>query len=162
MTNKVRFEKIYLDYYPMLLVYGKTITKDIPLIEDTIQELFLSFWQKEEDLDAKESLENYLIVSLRNNLIRKRKKTDFRELNFDVKDEIGLEQDPRALKIQDLIKQLPNHQKEILFLRFYKNKSYSEISETLDISYQVARNFSHRAIKFIKKNMKKLPSVLMF
>ena len=68
MPNTNNFEELYLKYYPTLMVYGKTITVDEQIIEDTIQELFITIWQKGENLTIKSSFENYLFVAFRNNL----------------------------------------------------------------------------------------------
>jgi RNA polymerase sigma factor (sigma-70 family) len=144
------------------LVYGKTISINEQLIEDTIQELFLKLWQRQENLLIRSSLENYLLVSFRNNLIRKLKTLSTHNLEIDLVDisesNINIEQEK---KLETYLNQLPTRQREVIFLRYYKNKSYQEIAEMLDISYQVARNFSYRAIKFLKKNMKNLYSLML-
>jgi len=159
-NNKKQFEEVYLKYYPVLLVYGKTIAANEELIEDTIQELFLSLWQKRKSLSIKTSLESYLLVAFRNNLIRKLKTKPTESLRYNLADyqepKTYLEQEE---KLKIYLHQLPPRQKEVLFLRYYKNKSYQEISEMLGIKYQVARNFSYRAIKFVKKNLKKLSCI---
>ncbi len=162
MQDSSRFETIYLKHYATLLVYGKTMTANEQLIEDAIQELFLVIWQKGENLLIKSSFENYLFVAFRNNLIKKIKKQRLSELNFDLPTEIdetvSLEE---TQQLKDWLEKLPPSQKEVIFLRYYQNKSYLEIAEILDISYQVARNFAYRGIKFLKKNMKRMHSVLL-
>lgn len=138
------------------------MTANEQLIEDTIQELFLMIWQKGENLVIKSSFENYLFVAFRNNLIRKIKKQGLSELNFDLPSEI--EETPNfenEKQLKDWLEKLPPSQKEVIFLRYYQNKSYLEIAEILDISYQVARNFAYRGIKFLKKNMKRMHNVLL-
>ena len=55
------------------MVYGKTVTEDEALIEDTIQELFLTFWKKKDTIFIQSSLDTYLFVAFRNNLIRRLK-----------------------------------------------------------------------------------------
>jgi len=157
MTDRKIFQEVYLRFYPSLLVYGKSITSDEQAIEDTIQELFLSFWQKKEQLVLKASLENYLFISFRNNLFRKLKRNPTVQLHEGIlqlpDSKVSYEQEEKLNKLLEL---LPAHQKEVLFLRYYKNKSYQEISEILGINYQVARNFSFRAVKFLKKKMLKI------
>ena len=161
-TDKKQFEEIYLKYYPMLMVYGRTLSEDKPLIEDTIQELFLTIWQKKNTLLIKSSLDTYLLVAFRNNLIRKLKPQKSNDLELEEteeeENEILLAKE-EELKV--LLEKLPPRQKEVIFLRYYKDKSYQEIADILGISYQVARNFSYRAIKFLKKNMKHLYSVII-
>jgi RNA polymerase sigma-70 factor (ECF subfamily) len=49
------------------------------------------------------------------------------------------------------IDQLSNRQKEIIYLKFYQNLSYEEVSEIMNINYQVARNLLHQAIKAMRK-----------
>lgn len=168
MENPKEFEAIYLKYYPQLFVYGKSFCTHEQLIEDTIQELFLALWQKQSPLLLTSSLENYLYVSFRNNLIRKLKAQQtvlfsdtFNETELEKEDEV---QSFKEKKLSKLLQKLPARQKEVLFLRYYKNKSYHEIADTLDISYQVARNFAYRAIKFLKKRMKdfQLSDTLLF
>ncbi len=162
MHDLSKFEAIYLKYYATLLVYGKTMTANEQIIEDAIQELFLVIWQKGDNLVIKSSFENYLFVAFRNNLIKKIKKQGLSELNFElfteVSDTSNLEEE-RQLK--GWLEKLPPSQKEVIFLRYYQNKSYLEIAEILGISYQVARNFAYRGIKFLKKNMKRMNSVLL-
>ncbi len=162
MQDSSKFEAIYLKYYATLLVYGKTMTAHEQLIEDAIQELFLVIWQKGESLLIKSSFENYLFVAFRNNLIKKIKKQRLSELNFDlpakIDETLNLEE---TQQLKDWLEKLPPSQKEVIFLRYYQNKSYLEIAEILDISYQVARNFAYRGIKFLKKNMKRMHSVLL-
>ena len=49
------------------------------------------------------------------------------------------------------LNQLTNRQKEIVYLKFYQNLGYDEISEIMNINYQVARNLLHQAVKAMKK-----------
>lgn len=146
--DKQTFEKIYLEYYPVLLVYGKAIVADETWVEDAIQELFLHLWQKEQQLLITSSLENYLLVSLRNNLIRKAKK---QKKSNTIPVSIDLEVSEKLLEkeqeLQTLLKKLPTRQKEVLFLRYYKNKSYQEIADTLGISYQKVKPSDYSAWK---------------
>ena len=159
--GKEGFEEIYLTQYPRLLVYGRTITKDDLLIEDTIQEVFLSLWQKKDTLLIQSSLESYFLVAFRNNLIRKLKiqrKTDNR-LDFTECEPLDFIS-AQEVRLKSLIQKLPPRQQEVLYLRYYNDYSYQEIAEQLGISYQVARNFSYRAVKFLKENMTNSPSLL--
>ena len=68
LKNKKSFNRLYLNSYPMLVVYGRTITADAHLIEDTIQELFVNLWSRRKQLNIRTTIESYLLVSFRNNL----------------------------------------------------------------------------------------------
>jgi len=159
MTTRKTFKQTYLKYSPQLMAYGKTITHDEQLIEDVIQELFLNLWQKRTELLFTSSFDHYIFVSFRNNLIRQHKAllkvrtTTLVEQAIEVEETIDLQ---RKKQLTLLLKKLPDRQREVLFLRYYKNKSYLEISEILGISYQVSRNFSYRATQFLKKHFKEM------
>ncbi len=145
------FEAIYIKYYAGLMTYGKVITVNKQMIEDAIQEIFLDFWKNNHDLDSKHSLENYLFVCFRNRLIKKLNSFKIVELKFDIPD--TKDTNPYLALEETLgifINQLPTHQKEVIYLRYYKDKSYQEIADILGIKYQVARNFSYRGIKSLK------------
>ena len=158
MEHPKVFEAMYLKYYPQLFVYGRALCAHDQLIEDTIQELFLTLWQKQNKLIFTSSLENYLYVSFRNNLIRKLKAQQTFLFSDSINDTAPEAEDDvqsyQEEELSKLLQKLPARQKEVLFLRYYKNQSYHEIADTLGISYQVARNFAYRAIKFLKKKMK--------
>ncbi len=168
MTRQ-EFEKLYLQLYPQLLVYGRNLTSDEQLIEDVIQELFLNFWEKKPKAPNFRSLDSYLFISFRNNLIRKIKASR-RNQDLGIEKLAANPTDPpisdltnaREKQLSQLLQELAPRQREVIFLRYYKNKSYQEISDLLGISYQVARNFSYRAIRFLKKKMKNLHSLLLF
>ena len=159
MKNKHQIESLYLKYYPELMVYGKTLTTNQQLIEDTIQDLFLTLWQKSQSLMFKNSIENYIFISFRNNLIRKIKKEQtirIKQQLFILPDSDNTFIEAKEEILNDFLQKLPARQKEVLFLRFYKNKSFLEIAELLGISYQVARNFSYRAIKQLKRKFSEI------
>ena len=133
------------------------------MVEDAIQELFVALWEKRVDFNAIQSLENYLLISLRNNLIRSQKKLRTVEITMDVSEPQtpDLTKLDREARLAKLIEKLPTRQREVIFLRYYKNKSYQEIADILGIQYQVARNFSYRAIQVLRKSMKKLSSIVV-
>ena len=155
LKNKKSFNRLYLNSYPMLVVYGRTIAADGHLIEDTIQELFVNLWIRRKQLKIRTTIESYLLVSFRNNLKKNLiKQAIILSLDSNLQQEEDLMPN---LAHEDYLKhsldELPLHQKEVIFLRYYKDMSFQDISEKLDISYQVARNFAYRGIKSLRKKM---------
>lgn len=162
MLSRQAFEEIYLNSFPDLLVYGRTFTSNDQLIEDCIQELFVTIWQKRNKLQIKSSLDNYILISFRNNLIKKLQATKKEIQSSTTETSTNTSAiEATELKLRQLLVQLPPRQQEVIFLRYYKNKSYQEIAEILNINYQVARNFSYRAIQFLKKHKQKLLSLAL-
>src|SRR6185503_17562270 len=61
------------------------------------------------------------------------------------------EEQQQKKKFIEAINQLPARQKEIIYLKIYQQLSYDEISEVMNINYQVARNLMTQALRSLKK-----------
>ena len=156
-------EKIYKKYYPNLFAYARKLTNDSNIAEDAIQDTFLYLWQNRKNIGTIESLKFYLIRSVRNaclSLIKKKNK--FRTLE-DVNAHLNLIIQPSELKLKDSnlemniqlkesLNNLSPRQREIIFLKFYNNLDYEEISEVLNINYQSVVNHVHKAIQKLRKS----------
>jgi RNA polymerase sigma factor (sigma-70 family) len=58
---------------------------------------------------------------------------------------------PFADRQRTPVNQLPARQKEIIYLRIYKGLSYEEISQVMQLNYQVVRNLLSQALKSFRK-----------
>lgn len=152
----------YKRYYNGLYFYGLKCTSRAPLVEDSIQDLFLKLWDKRHSIQIKQAFKPYLFMMFRRIVIDKLNQLTKRE-------EIKEAQDPLkpSLSVQDLIinkeieaekltrldsalKGLSPRQNEIIYLRFYEELSYQQIADTLDIKYQSVRNCIYESIKLLK------------
>ncbi len=64
-------------YAPDLLNYGRKVTHDVALIEDSIHDLFIELWQSRANLTDTNSIKLYLVRSLRNKINRTRSRDPF-------------------------------------------------------------------------------------
>jgi RNA polymerase sigma-70 factor (ECF subfamily) len=60
------------------------------------------------------------------------------------------ESDEKKQRVIKALEGLSHRQKEIIYLKYYQNLSYEEVSEIMNINYQVARNLLYQAIKSLK------------
>jgi RNA polymerase sigma-70 factor (ECF subfamily) len=67
----------------------------------------------------------------------------------------------KTKKVINALEQLSPRQKEIIYLKFYQDLSYEEVSEIMNINYQVARNLLSQAIKAMKKILHKIPILVL-
>lgn len=174
--NKDAFARLYDRYVRILYSYGKKITKDERLIEDSIQDLFIDLWQSREKLGEIETARFYLFRSLRRRIYKSAVRTSSRfgfpepapeipepaseshEASMIVNEEAA-----RTTQILDnLIRNLPARQGEALLLYFYENFGYREIGELLSINEQSARNLVHRALEKLRKYAASSQSPLSF
>ncbi len=56
-------------------------------------------------------------------------------------------------RLKQGIEKLSENQREIIFLRFYANVSYDEISNLMDINYQSVKNLMFRSMKALRKEL---------
>jgi RNA polymerase sigma factor (sigma-70 family) len=153
--------ELFLRYYKPLYQYGSKSTNDQVILEDCIQELFLELGQNTSQTEV-HYLKGYLFKAfkykLHRMLARKNKFThqeiddEFHfELSHDtliIKEEENREQKERVL---NAFSKLSNRQKEIIYLKYYQQLNYDEISEVMNINYQTARNLLHKSILSLRK-----------
>jgi len=159
------FEKIFKSYYPALLSYGLRFNKDDEEIKDCIQILFLNIWERKEFLGNSDSIRNYLLASLRR-LILKRMKSNpsFVELDDDTSGfHIELSVESRIIHdqtlrenvifLQNAIQNLPDRQKEALYLKFYNDQSFADIAAIMNISTRAVYKLIYKALDSLNEEL---------
>lgn len=158
-------ETIYRTYFSQLYNYGKRFSKDENTVEDCIQEMFVEIWNRREKLSETDAIKPYLFVSLKRKIfhttkkIRKLTDNEIEEKYFDVElsiDELLIKKETTSEQKENLknaFLQLSDRQKEILYLKYYSEMEYDEISNIMDLNYQSARNLVSRALTKLSKFM---------
>lgn len=162
--DKESFRALFRKYYSSLYLYGYKITQDKELLEDCIQDLFTELWMSSSKTQIK-SVRAYLLKSLQYKVIKGLQKrgrlilsdAEPRETEFQIGHDDAMifreDQEQNGAKVKAAMGQLSRRQQEIVYLRFFQNLSYEEISEVMEINYQVARNLLYQSIKALRKNL---------
>lgn len=160
--NQESFRKIYDFFFDRLFWYGSKISADNDLIEDCIQELFLSLYSRRENLSETDNLEFYLLKSLKLTIYQKlRYQNRFNDLslplnNFELQlaDEIDEAEGVNSSRIE-LVKasmdSLSPSAKEILYLKFYSNLDYKQIGEMLGVKPDSVKKQVYRTVARLKE-----------
>lgn len=155
------FEDLFRSYFTPLMIFARKILKDEDEAREVVQKVFISLWEKREEIDLKASLKPYLFTSVHNrslNVIRDRKKFSEEEVpdvagDWDVSAQIEameLEQ-----KIRETIDSLPEKCRQIFELNRYEGLKYSEIASQLHISIKTVENQMSKALKILRKKLAK-------
>ena len=164
---------LFRQYYPDLFRYGHKICADTAVLEDCIQELFIELWQSKNPPPSI-SVKAYLLKAMKYKLLkalRKKSPSQYQaELTENSVFEISYEDfiigkqesEEKTARVVQALNQLTNRQKEIVYLKFYQNLGYEEISEIMNINYQVARNLLYQAVKAMKHILLRHYSLLSF
>ncbi|HEX2627738.1 MAG TPA: sigma-70 family RNA polymerase sigma factor [Chitinophagaceae bacterium] len=159
--DRQAFDNLFRRYYPVLLQYGMRITTDKELINDSIQDLFIELWQSRSSTSV-QSVKAYLLKALKYKLFRQfRSNSTTQTTEGDIENHFELSHDQFIMAREDeaamvkkmvaAINQLPNRQKEIIYLKIYQGLNYEELSEVMGINYQVARNLFYQSIKSLRQ-----------
>lgn len=157
------YRNLFTSYYRGLYGYGMKLCSDSVLVEDSIQNLFITVWERRDELHHIESPNVYLYVSLRRNLLKAKKKYDKeRSYKEEIQGDFSIifgaeeimirdeEKQQQKAELQQALNQLSNQQKEVLYLHYYNGMSYGEIEEILSINRQSVRNHMYRAIQTLR------------
>ncbi|NND08613.1 MAG: sigma-70 family RNA polymerase sigma factor [Saprospiraceae bacterium] len=166
--DKSALKHIYSDHIESLLQYGYRFCQDRSVIEDCIHDLFVYLWSNRETIGETDSIRSYLLVVLRRRIYRSLSNStetshesaaeeapDF-ELNIEHQI-IGKETDTQHKEeLEKALTGLSARQREAIYLKFYKNQSYEDICEIMEINYQSARNLVFAGIRALRKTMTSL------
>lgn len=161
---------LYKKYYRKLKLYGTHFSPQLLSlsIDDSIQELFIWITKNHKKLSNVENLEVYLFSALKRNIYQEIQKVksrknllgsytkansgDIHEISDESKIIASEKKYHHELFVKNLLNSLPAKQREVVYLRNYVNMTYKEIADTMNLSEQIVRNYSYRAMQKLKEN----------
>jgi len=157
-------EAIYRANIQSLINYGEKINPDIDLVKDTIQDLFIELWRNRQQLSDIVLVKFYLFRALRNKLYRANSHLSFvseGEMQLSTENlqadyvELSIvsreEETHIRQNLMQLLENLPQRQREAVYLRFYHNMPYEAIASMMDMNYQSTLNLVQRALNSLRK-----------
>lgn len=170
MGDEKAFEKLFKFYYGHLCLFAAKIIEDEITAEEIVQDIFVKFWEKREQITIETSIKNYLFGSVKNSCLNiiKHNKTraqyaqhvlaEAENNNFrDNYIEIDL-----AKKIEESIEALPEKRREIFRMSREEGLKYREIAEKLKISIKTVETQMGLAIKTLRDKLKNYNTFLFF
>ena len=163
--DRYAFEEIYTEFIDVLFAYGSKMTHDKELIKDSIQDLFIDLYRYKINLRLPESFEYYLFKSLKRlihkKLKRKSKTRDFEnqdffafELTFDLEEDYVQKESEKSklLVLQEILNELSQNNRELLFYKFNSNLTYKEIGKLIGINPDAVKKKIYRIIGNLRKS----------
>lgn len=160
--NGDAYSWLYTTYVQILFGYGLRFTNDSEIIKDCIHDIFIDLYNHKDRLDIPANVKVYLLVSLKNRLVKVLYKHaifdrfDAEKVNFiletTVEDQfINDEQEVvQQKKVQQILESLTPRQREIIYYRYIQELNFDEICTIMDMNYQSAQNLIQRSLKKIK------------
>jgi RNA polymerase sigma factor (sigma-70 family) len=173
--DKYALAELFEDQYVRLYNYGCKFSNKEILVEDAIQDVFISIWQSHDKLANVSSVESYVLLSFRRRLIRlinKERKLINKlpvvepDINF-IPEEFHFDDDGNIARhkiLVDALNKLPARRKEVLYLHFYNGMDYEEISQIMNLHIQTVRNYVSKALITVRDILSdsKIPRLLSY
>ncbi len=132
--------------------------------EDTVQEVFVTLWNKRNELDHIVRLQNYCLQSVRLrciDILRKRS-ADSRQIlelssitDQKIFDEVA-ENERRCDMLHSLMQQLPEKQRKIIQMKYFENCDTKQIESSLQMSSANVYTTLSRAIESLRNKLKNI------
>lgn len=169
--NKSSLEILFNYYYPRLFNFSKSFIKYEEGIDDILQEVFIKIWENRKNINTPFTFNSFIFTITRNLLLNELRS---RLNNEKVREKIkkmsvaeeyqsfeALEYSELKEKVEKLVDELPERQKEVFRMSRMEGLSHREIAEKLEISEKTVEYHISQAIKIIKEKLKSFGLISM-
>ncbi|MEQ8715398.1 MAG: RNA polymerase sigma-70 factor [Cyclobacteriaceae bacterium] len=142
MINRNTFQTYFDNHFRPLCAFGYRYLGDTEAVQDQVQSVFISLWDKRENFENEKAVKAFLYTSVRNKCLNHLKHLSVRQkheenLIYELESthfftQHVIEEDTFNLLYQE-IESLPSSARKIMLLAL-KGLKNKEIAETLDIS----------------------------
>ena len=171
--DKQAYTQIYNRYIKLLYSFAIKRLDDETEVEDILHELFLSLWNRRQELSQDIQLAPYLYNAVRYQLVnvfakRKLASRYLDSFNEFVLQEFSSEQTDHLIRHKELsaliekeVSALPKKMQEVFLLSRRTGFSRKQIAAELGLSEETVKSHMHHALKLLKQKLGAM-SVLLF
>lgn len=170
-SDQKSFEYIFNKYYNQIYTFAANTLFDKIFAEDVAQSVFLTLWERRNEIDETKNIANYLYTLAKHNVYRQTERLLLKyqheefiitnqEKSFNIEEEIN----SRYLEniLSELINKLPPSRREIFILSRKQHLTNREIASQLSISEKTVETQIRRTLLFLKEKMQYYLSILFF
>ncbi len=169
--DRCAFTMLYRRYWEDLFITAAKSLRGKEEAADVVQDVFLSLWNRRNDLNLRSSLAAYLHTGVRYNCIH------YIEKNITRRDylvqlaevtisssfpnaEINLQLNEMQQTVHRIVAKMPPKMQEVYKLSRQEHLSYKEIAENMSISVETVKKHIRNALHLIRKDL--LPHTFIF
>ena len=171
--NEEDFTSIYRRYWEELFTTAVKALRGKEEAADVVQDVFLSFWTRRNELNIQGSLAAYLHTSVRYKCIHYIEKNitrrDYLHLlseveggSFSTRAESDLQLKELQLRIHKTVAKMPVKMQVVYNLSRNEHLSHKEIAGNLSISVETVKKHIHHALNLLKINLPSGNFILTF
>lgn len=173
--DPILFETFFKNMQPRLFAYCCKYIDDKETARDLVQECFISFWEKKQEVIV--SAESYLFASVRNralSYIRSQKiRSDYHEsLKLRIKEfefhpegsnpVVDLYMKEMKQMLKEALSTLPSRSHQIFIMSRYEGMKNQAIADELGISIRTVESHLYQSLRHLKKQLKDFFPIIMF
>ena len=148
------FDKVYFEYHKYIYYIIYAYIKDIEQTKDLTQEAFIKMYQDIKSLKDLDAFHQWFITIAKNlskDYLRKVVRTDemLSHKSYELLNAARTSPSPEGLNFENL----NDMELNILNLKIVFNRSFKEIAETLDLSFDVTTKMYYKAVAKLKKEL---------
>ena len=173
---KSDFEKLYKLYYPKMFAFAKNYVPANEDAENIVQDVFLTLWERKEEIEISFTLTTYLFTLVKNRCLNfLRHKLIEEEYNSQMKKELGFKLYALEVfdysyqseeELQEIIRRaldaLPERCRQVFIKSRIEGLKYKEISDELGISVNTVENQIVTALRKLRVALKDYLPLLLF
>lgn len=160
INRKDIFERLFSDYYGILVCYAQKYTKREDIAEDIVQDVFASLWEENRIFPSQANFRSFLYISIRNAAfdylrhqnVESRYIEEALTANRFLSDDSFLKEEVFRLLFKQ-IDLLPERCREI-FLLHLEGYDNDAIAKKLSLSIETVKTQKKRAMKTLRNNLK--------
>lgn len=152
------FNEIYQKYFHPVYCNALKITREIPVAEDVLQEVFITLWEKRQTIDPEKSLAGWLFILCYHksvNILRKKLRESLLYKQLQEPEENTLEEELRYSTqwnvLESALSDLSPQRRRVFELCKLQGKTYEEAATELRISKYTVKEYLSAAITSIKE-----------
>jgi len=157
------FETMFKAWYNPLCNYAHSFLGSRDEAEETVQSVFIHFWEKRKEIDIETSLKSYLYRSVRNSCMNvlKHEKVKREHAAFALNGGAGSSNNTAGdlmaseleTRIADALMKLPEQCRLVFKMSRFEELKYSEIADKLGISIKTVENQMGKALRIMREQL---------
>ncbi|WP_316828965.1 RNA polymerase sigma-70 factor [Pedobacter miscanthi] len=167
------FENLFKRHYKFLVLVAYQISKDEAAAEDIVQDFFIHFWNRRNEVQIETSFQSYATRAVKNLSLTYLKKipnsvelTDqisaALQSNYLEEEEALQFKETADEKVLGLVNLLPEDRKKVFLQYVVDGLSYADIAKTNNISINTVKTQMKRAYAFLKAKASEDPLSVIF
>nr|WP_321407997.1 RNA polymerase sigma-70 factor [uncultured Carboxylicivirga sp.] len=166
------YKSLFLKYYAQLVVFARKVVVDDDLARELVQDVFVTFYEKRNEINIHTSLKAHMYQSVRNRCLNQIKHNKIRRDHHanifaeKKEDEAFVEDKLQETELEEriytVVKTLPDQCRKIFEMSRFEGTPNQEIADQLGLSKRTVETQISKALKVLRKQLIHYLNILLW